>query len=83
MQAIRKILAIDDQPDFLNSLESALRNDFKFQGFCNYNQVTTDDLLTADLVLMDIRFQNDDPENRDGIKALERIKRNTRHCRWS
>jgi len=78
--AERKILIIDDQSFYLNSLEVALKKKFSVETATNYDDAI--DKLEHppekefDAALIDIRLDQDDEENIDGLKILEWIKMN-------
>lgn len=78
--AKRKILIIDDQSFYLNSLEVALKKKFSVETAANYDDAI--DKLEHpsekefDAALIDIRLDQNDEENIDGLKILEWIKMN-------
>ncbi len=78
--AKRKILIIDDQSFYLNSLEVALKKKFSAETAANYddaiNKLEHPSEKEFDAALIDIRLDQDDEENIDGLKILEWIKMN-------
>lgn len=78
--AKRKILIIDDQSFYLNSLEVALKKKFSVETATNYddaiNKLENPSEKEFDAALIDIRLDQDDEENIDGLKILEWIKMN-------
>lgn len=78
--AKKKILIIDDQTFYLNSLEVALKKIFSVETATNYDDAvkklekTTEDKFDA--ALIDIRLDDKNDENIDGLKILEWIKMN-------
>jgi len=78
--AKRKILIIDDQTFYLTSLEVALKKIFSVDTATNYSdaikkleEISGDEF---DAALIDIRLDQNDDENIDGLKILEWIKMN-------
>ena len=78
--AKRKILIIDDQTFYLNSLEVALKKIYSVDTATNYSdaikkleEISGDEF---DAALIDIRLDQNDDENIDGLKILEWIKMN-------
>jgi len=75
-----KILIIDDQTFYLNSLEVALKKIFSVDTATNYSDAIKKLEETSgdefDAALIDIRLDQNDDENIDGLKILEWIKMN-------
>lgn len=71
---MKKILVIDDDIDFLSSLERYLRSEFSILTALSVEDARK--LLVADisLILLDIRLKNNDPNNREGIDFLKEVK---------
>ncbi len=69
-----KMLIIDDDISYLNSLNDVLKRDFSIVTASSL--IEAEDLLHPgfDLVLLDIRLDDSDPSNQDGIKLLRRVK---------
>jgi len=78
--AEKKILIIDDQSFYLNSLEVALKKKFTVETATNYDdaisKLKNPSEKEFDAALIDIRLDQDDEENIDGLKILEWIKMN-------
>jgi len=76
----RKILIIDDQSFYLNSLEVALKKKFSVETAANYgdaiDKLEHPSEKEFDAALIDIRLDQNDEENIDGLKILEWIKMN-------
>ncbi len=74
---MKKILIVDDQIFYLRTIELSLQDSYK-----TYPCQTLDEALQVlstkeiDLALLDIRLDNNDDENIDGLKILEWIKIN-------
>ena len=70
-----KVLIIDDLPDYVNSLKYALKDEFKVETACNLEEAkekTKDDI---DIFLVDIRLDEKNTANYDGIVFLEWVKK--------
>jgi len=80
IMAEKKILIIDDQSFYLNSLEVALKKKFSVETAANYDdaidKLENPSEKEFDAALIDIRLDQDDEENIDGLKILEWIKMN-------
>jgi len=79
--AKKKILIIDDQTFYSNSLEVALKKIFSVETATNYDYAIeklekTTNVDKFDAALIDIRLDDKDDENIDGLKILEWIKMN-------
>lgn len=73
---MKKLLIIDDQQDYLNSLAVALRKKFEVSLASNYASALEELEKGVDLALIDIRLSQNDEKNIDGLKILEWIKMN-------
>lgn len=76
---MKKILIVDDQNLYLKSLEIALRSKYEVMLASNYDEAL--DKLTLnnrkpDIAILDIRLDENDNTNIDGLKLLEWIKMN-------
>ena len=73
---MKKILIVDDQPLYLRSLEMALKRKYQVSSALSYAQAI--DILQDDIeiALVDVRLQEDDEHNTDGLKILEWIMKN-------
>jgi len=70
-----KVLIIDDLPDYANSLKYALKDEFKVETAFNLEEAkgkTKDDI---DIFLVDIRLDEKNTANYDGIVFLEWVKK--------
>jgi len=73
---MKNLLIIDDQTLYLSSLEFALKKLFNVQTAANY-QVAIEKLSKdVDITLIDIRLDENDENNSDGLRILEWIKMN-------
>jgi DNA-binding NtrC family response regulator len=73
---MKKILIIDDQELYLVSLEIALSDEFEV--FTARSLSEAKELLDTrlNLALIDIRLDENDDQNRDGLILLEHIRKN-------
>jgi DNA-binding NtrC family response regulator len=74
----KKILIVDDQLLYLNSLTVALK-EFSVSTASNYDSALKELEKGPDLALIDIRLDQNDDRNIDGLKILEWIKKNRPH----
>ncbi len=73
---MKKLLIVDDQILYLKSLEIALRKKFDIltaQSYKDALEILKDDV---DLALIDVRLDEKDESNIDGLKIIEWIKMN-------
>ena len=73
---MKNILIIDDQQAYLRSLEIALRRKFKVVTALNYDEAIQNLRQNVEIALIDIRLDENDENNIDGLKILEWIKMN-------
>ena len=73
---MKKILIVDDQILYLKSLELALRKKFEVITAQSYHDAIEKLKNEVDLALIDIRLDEDDESNIEGLKILEWIKMN-------
>jgi DNA-binding NtrC family response regulator len=74
---MKKLLIVDDQAFYLKSLEIALRK--KFEILLAMNYASTIEMLTCtdvEIALIDIRLNEQDEDNVDGLRILEWIRMN-------
>lgn len=69
-----KILIVDDNIELLKAMENTLSKDFKV--VIGTNLSTAEDLLDSgvSLVISDIRLDENDPNNHDGLLLLEKLR---------
>lgn len=72
----KKILIVDDQFMYLKSLELVLKKHYEVSLAQTFNEATKQLEHKFDIVLIDIRLEEDDDSNIDGLKILEWIKMN-------
>lgn len=75
----KKLLIIDDQAFYLKSLEVALKKIFTVETAASYEQTIEKLQGEFDAALIDIRLDQNDDKNIDGLKILEWIKMNKPH----
>jgi len=73
---MKKLLIIDDQQDYLNSLAVVLKKKFEITLATNYTSALDELQKGIDIALIDIRLAQNDEKNIDGLKILEWIKMN-------
>ena len=73
---MKSILIIDDQVLYLKSLEFALKKQFNVLTAQSYNEALERLKEKVDIALIDIRLDENDKSNMDGLKILEWIKMN-------
>lgn len=73
---MKKLLIIDDQVLYLKSLEIALKKKYEVITSTNYADAISKFKLEPDVTLIDIRLDENDEKNIDGLKILEWIKMN-------
>jgi len=73
---MKKLLIVDDEQDYLNSLAVSLKKRFDVLLASNYNNAIEMLNQDIDLALIDIRLSKNDEANVDGLKILEWIKMN-------
>lgn len=73
---MKKLLIIDDQKQYLNSLAVALKKRFEISLATDYQSALAELQKEVDLALIDIRLDQQDEKNIDGLKILEWIIEN-------
>ena len=76
MPKLAKILIVDDLIDYLQSLTNALETDFDIVPAASLSEAKEKLNEDIDLILSDIRLNESDPDNIDGIRLLEWSKKN-------
>ena len=74
---MKKLLIIDDEQDYLNSLAVSLRKKFDVVLATNYDSALEELTKGVEITLIDIRLVKNNPNNIDGLKILEWIKMNS------
>ncbi len=71
------LLIVDDEKAYANSLAFALRKDFETHTACTY-QEAIETLTTGsfDAALLDVRLDERDDANQDGLRILQWLKQN-------
>ena len=73
---MKKLLIIDDQQQYLDSLTVYLKKKFDVTTATSYSEALDKLKLETDIALIDIRLDEKDEKNIDGLKILEWIKMN-------
>lgn len=73
---MKKILIIDDQELYLKSIELVLKKKFEIILASSYSQAIERMAHNPDIALIDIRLDENDEKNIDGLKILEWVKMN-------
>ena len=76
MPKLAKILIVDDLIDYLQSLTNALETDFEIVSAASFSEAKEKLNEDINLILSDIRLDESDPDNIDGIRLLEWSKKN-------
>ena len=71
-----KLLIVDDEIEYLRSLENALKREWYVVTASNLEEAKERAKEGIDLALVDIRLSKEDEENRDGLVFLEWMKMN-------
>ncbi|HIE29300.1 TPA: sigma-54-dependent Fis family transcriptional regulator [Candidatus Poribacteria bacterium] len=77
MNGKSKILIVDDDTEYLTSLANVLKRDFSVMRASSSKEAKALLPSRPDLALLDIRLDDADPNNREGIEILKFIKRET------
>ena len=73
---MKKLLIIDDQKLYLDSLAVSVKKKFDVITASNYNEALEKLKTDVDIALIDIRLDENDDKNVDGLKILEWIRMN-------
>jgi DNA-binding NtrC family response regulator len=76
MMPMRKMLIVDDQELYLNSLSFALQKDFDITVALSKEEAILKLAAGFDIALIDIRLEEQQDDNMDGIDLLEWIRMN-------
>jgi DNA-binding NtrC family response regulator len=76
MMPMRKMLIVDDQELYLNSLSFALQKDFDITVALSKEEAILKLAAGFDIALIDIRLEEQQDDNMDGIELLEWIRMN-------
>ena len=76
MPKLAKILIVDDLIDYLQSLTNALESDFEIVSAASFSEAKKKLNENIDVILSDIRLDESDTDNKDGIALLEWSKKN-------
>jgi DNA-binding NtrC family response regulator len=71
---VSKILIVDDDKEYLESLKRVLHGDFEIFTASSMGEVRELNLNRFDLVMLDIRLNHEDMQNTEGIDLLKGIK---------
>ena len=75
---MKTLLIVDDQDLYLKSLDLALNRKFKIYLAKSFNEALSLMSNDIELALIDIRLDEDDSNNIDGLKLLEWLRMNMR-----
>ena len=70
------ILIVDDIEEYLDSLENALRDEYRIIKARTLREAKENTSKNIDIALVDIRLSEEDRKNRDGLVYLEWVKMN-------
>ncbi len=73
---MKKILIVDDIPDYLDSIESYLEDRFTVLKAATLSDAKKAFSGTIDLAIIDIRLNENDPDNKEGLELLKWIDGN-------
>jgi DNA-binding NtrC family response regulator len=73
---LSQLLVVDDDKAFLASLERVLRHDFNIQAASDLSEARTAFSHEPDIVLLDIRLDENEPQNKDGVELLKEFVEN-------
>ena len=79
MDKLGKILIVDDDISYLQSLKSALKNEFSISISSSIKEAKKLINKEINLFLFDIQLDENDSENRDGITLLKWIKNHKKY----
>ncbi len=72
---MKKALVVDDIPEYVDTIEAYIEDSFdvlKAGSLDEAKKILTDNRI--DLAIIDIRLDEDDPENREGLELLTWLK---------
>ena len=69
-----KLLIIDDNKDYVASLTRALQNDYNVTAANDTSEALSKLRLGFDIILLDIRLNESDDENREGLDLLREFR---------
>jgi DNA-binding NtrC family response regulator len=74
MKTIRKkILIVDDQRDYIESLASALEDEYDVRTALSFTEFQEQPWHQSDMILLDVRLNNGVTNNRDGLEILKLV----------
>lgn len=68
------LLIVDDAAEYVNSLKNALKSEFSIVCALTLEDAKKKTTESVDIILADIRLDEANPENQDGVLLLEWIK---------
>jgi len=71
---MKRVLILDDLPEYVRALARSLESEFEVETACSLEDAFRKMTLDVDVCLVDIRLDEKDPENRDGLKFLKWVK---------
>jgi len=72
---MKKVLILDDNSSYIRALKNALIDDFEIETALTLKEVKEKTDKTIDIFLVDIRLDEKDPDNEDGLLFLDWIKK--------
>ena len=72
---MKKLLITDDVPEYVNSLKNALQGEYEVVPASSLADAKEKSAADIDAYLIDIRLDENDPKNCDGIVFLEWLKK--------
>jgi len=70
-----RLLIVDDDVSFLHSLDRALKSQYTIVTATSKSELFQQLSPTPDVVLLDMRLDENDPDNFEGMEILERLKK--------
>jgi DNA-binding NtrC family response regulator len=74
---MKKVIVVDDIEDYLDAIEMMLANEYEiFKARSLKEAIEILEREEIDVAIIDIRLDENDPSNRDGLKILKWLKEN-------
>lgn len=71
---MQTLLIVDDAAEYVNSLKNALKSEFNIVCALTLGDAKNKTTADVDVVLADVRLDESNPDNQDGVLLLEWIK---------
>lgn len=72
---VDRVLILDDREDYLRALQAALRKDFDVVCATSVDEAIGRLDASVQVALVDVRLSELDPDNRNGLRFLDHLKR--------